>query len=142
MQNSTKAMTNIAALYRLWRADIATPGVGANMTDALEHPRRYHRYQLEVPVIFSWKDAHKIRQEHKGLTRDLSVGGAYVFATTAPPLDARIKLKGFLPPGGKALPARIFGQGQVVRVETLPGSLPAGFAVAIGRISFHKWAKN
>jgi hypothetical protein len=112
------------------------------MTDALERPRKYHRYRLEVPVIFSWKDAHKIRQEHVGLTRDLSVGGAFVLATTPPPLDAVIKLKGFLPAGGKVLPVRMFGQGQVVRVEAVPGSLPLGFAVARGRIVFRKWAEN
>jgi hypothetical protein len=111
------------------------------MTNAFEHSRKYHRYQLEVPVIFSWKDANKVRREQAGLTRDISLGGAFVVATTAPPLDASVKLKGFLPPGGKALPARIFGQGQVVRIEALPGSLSAGFAVARGRISFHKWAE-
>lgn len=112
------------------------------MTQALVHPRKYNRYRLEVPVIFSWKDAHKIRQEEVGLTRDLSVRGAFVFATTPPPLDANIKLKGFLPPGGKVLPVRMFGQGQVVRVEPAHGSLPAGFAFAGGRIVFRKWAKN
>ncbi len=112
------------------------------MTDALVHPRKYNRYRLEVPVIFSWKDAQGIRQEQVGLTRDLSVRGAFVFATTPPPLDANIKLKGFLPPGGQVLPARMFGQGQVVRVEPAPGSLPAGFAVAGGRIVFRKWAED
>lgn len=112
------------------------------MTDALVHPRKYNRYRLEVPVIFSWKDAQGIRQEQVGLTRDLSVRGAFVFAPTPPPLDANIKLKGFFPPGGQVLPARMFGQGQVVRVEPAPGSLPAGFAVAGGRIVFRKWAED
>ena len=112
------------------------------MTDALERRRKFHRYRLDVPVVFSWNDAHKTRQEEVGLTRDLSVGGAFVFATTAPPLDANIKLKGFLPQGGKVLPVRMFGQGQVVRMEAVPGSLPAGFAVARGRIVFRKWGGN
>jgi hypothetical protein len=112
------------------------------MTQALVHPRKYNRYRLEVPVIFCWKDAHKIRQEQVGLTRDLSIGGAFVFATAPPPLDANIKLKGFRPPGGKVLPMRMFGQGQVVRVEPAPGSFTAGFAVGRGRIVFRKWAEN
>ena len=112
------------------------------MTQALVHPRKYNRYRLEVPVIFCWKDARKIRQEEVGLTRDLSVRGAFVFATTPPPLDADIKLKGFLPPGGTVLPVRIFGQGQVVRVEPAPASVPAGFAVAGRRFVFRKWAED
>ena len=112
------------------------------MADALVHPRKYHRYRLEVPVIFSWKDAQGIRQEQEGLTRDLSIRGVFVVATTPPPLDANIKLKGFLPAGGKVLPVRMFGEGQVVRVEAVPGSLPLGFAVARGRIVFRKWAEN
>jgi len=105
-------------------------------------PRQYKRYQFEVPVIFSWKDAQAKRQEHIGITRDLSVRGAFVVATTPPPLDASIKFKGILPPGGKVLPARIFGEGKVVRVEPVPGSLPEGFAVAGGRIVFRRWAED
>ena len=109
---------------------------------ALVHPRKDNRYPLEVPVIFSWKDAHGIRQEEVGLTRYLSVSGASVFAITPPPLGAKIKFKGFRLPVGQALPMRMFGQGKVVRVKPAPGGLPAGFAVAGGRIVFRKWAKN
>ena len=112
------------------------------MTQALVHPRKYNRYRLEVPVIFCWKDARKIRQEEVGLTRDLSIGGAFVAATTPPPLDANIKLKEFRLPVGQAFPMRMFGRGRVVRVEPARGSLPAGFAVAGGGIVFRKWAKN
>ena len=105
-------------------------------------PRKYKRYWLEVPVIFSWKDAQGIRQKHVGLTREVSVKGAFVLATTPPPLDANIKLKEFRLPVGQAFPMRMFGRGQVVRVEPAPGSLPAGFTVAGGGIVFRKWAKN
>ena len=93
-------------------------------------------------MIFSWKDAQANRQEHIGITRDLSVSGAFVVTPTPPPLDASIKFKGILPPGGKVLPARIFGEGKVVRVEPAPGRLLAGFAVAEGRIVFRRWAED
>jgi len=112
------------------------------MTDALVQPRKYHRYRLEVPVIFSWTDAQGIRKKQVGLTRDISVGGAFVFATPPPPLDANIKLKGFVPSGGQVPSVRMFGKGQVVRMESAPSSLPAGFAIAGGRIVFRKWAEN
>jgi hypothetical protein len=106
------------------------------------HPRKHNRYLLKVPVTFSWKDAHGIRQEHLGVTRDLSIAGGFVFAPSLPPLDANIKLKEFRLPGWKALPMRMFGQGKVVRVKPAPGGLPAGFAVAGGRIVFRRWAED
>ena len=93
-------------------------------------------------MVFSWENPHKIRQEHLGFTRDVSVRGAFVVAITPPPLDATIKFKGFRLPGGQALPMRMFGQGQVVRVEPATASLPAGFAVAGGQIVFRKWSED
>jgi hypothetical protein len=114
----------------------------ANMNDALVPPRKYHRYRLEVPVIFSWKDAQRIRQQQVGFTRDLSVGGAFVVATNPPPLNANVKLKEALPPRGQILRVRMFGEGQIVRVEPASGSRPAGFAVGGGRIAFRRWAEN
>ncbi|MGA3166779.1 MAG: PilZ domain-containing protein [Terriglobia bacterium] len=108
----------------------------------MAQPREHHRYRLRVPVMFFWKDARDTQHEGIGLTRDISVRGVFVFTTSPLPLDANIKLKALLPLGGQVLPVRIFGQGQVVRVEPAPGSLPAGFAVAGGRIVFRKWAED
>jgi hypothetical protein len=107
---------------------------------AFVESRKYRRYRFEVPVIFFWKDAQANRHEHIGITRDLSVRGAFVVATTHPPLDAHIKLKEFLPAGGQAPPLQMFGEGKLVRVKTAPESPPAGFALAGGRIIFRKWA--
>jgi hypothetical protein len=104
--------------------------------------RKYRRFRLEVPVIFFWKDAQDVRREAVGLTRDLSTGGAFVFATTHPPLEALIKLREFLPAGRQAPPLRMFGKGKLVRVKPAPESPPAGFALAGGQIIFRKWAKG
>lgn len=112
------------------------------MTDHRAQRRKCNRYRLELPVIFSWKDEQAERQEQVGLTRDLSARGAFVFATPAPPLDAHVKFKGFLLPGGKALPAQICGEGNVVRVEPSSGSLLTGFALAGGRILFRQWTED
>jgi hypothetical protein len=109
-----------------------------NVTNAFAHPRKYARYRLEVPVIFSWEDAQETRREQVGLTRDLSIGGAFVFALSPPPLGASIKLRVFPAPSGQALPVRMFGNGQVVRVEPAPDYPHAGFAIAGGRIVFRK----
>jgi len=97
---------------------------------AVVQPRKYNRYRLEVPVIFSWKDAQEIREQGVGLTHDLSVRGAFIFATRPPPLNAEIKLKVYLPERSGVRPQRIYGHGQVVRVEPAHGRYHAGFAVA------------
>jgi hypothetical protein len=112
------------------------------MTDHHAQRRKYNRYRLEVPVIFSWKDAQANRQEQVGLTRDLSARGAFVFAATSPPLDAHIILNGLLTPGGQVLPAQMLGEGNVVRAEPAPGNALAGFALAGGRIVFRQWPED
>jgi hypothetical protein len=95
-------------------------------------PRKHNRYRLGVPVVFFWRDAPETPHEGIGLTRDLSVSGAFVLTTSPPPLEADIKLKAFLPRGRSAIPPlRIHGQGQVVRVEPGHEGEPCGgFAVA------------
>ena len=82
--------------------------------------------------MFFWKEARDTEHEGLGLTRDLSVGGVFVFATSPPPLGSDLKLDAFLPPGrNPVLRLRIHGQGRVVRVDAAHGGEPrAGFAVA------------
>ena len=93
-------------------------------------PRRYQRYGLEVPVIFSWKDGRRPLQQDIGLTRDLSVRGAFIFAATLPPSGATLRFKAILPPNNATSPVRLHGRGQVIRVERGHDQTPAGFAVA------------
>ncbi len=92
--------------------------------------RKYNRYRLQLPVIFSWKDARGILQKGVGLTHVMSMAGAFIFTTRPPRLNAKIKFKVYLPERGAARPQRIYGHGQVVRVEPAHGRHRAGFAVA------------
>jgi len=92
-------------------------------------PRKHQRFGLEVPVVFSWKDGHAL-QQGAGLTRNLSLGGAFIFAVTLPPSGAILRFKAFLPPGGANLPVLLRGRGEVVRLEQGHDHVPAGFAVA------------
>jgi hypothetical protein len=121
---------------------MGTLGQTVKMTDNRAQRRKSNRYRLEVPVIFSWKDAQANRQEQIGLTRDLSARGAFVMAATPPPLDAHIILNGFLTPGGQVLPSQMIGEGKVVRAEPATGNALAGFAVAGGRIVFRQWPED
>ena len=102
--------------------------------------RKYKRYRLEIPVIFSLKGAREIGEQQTGVTRDLSSRGAFIFTAAPPLLDANVKLKAFLPPSSSAAPPlRIQGEGQVVRVEPAHGGYRAGFAVAGERFVLRKW---
>jgi hypothetical protein len=94
--------------------------------------RKYNRYGLRIPMAFSWKQARGIRREEVGVTRDISVAGAYILSTNPPPVETNVKLRAFLPPvKGASQSLRIHGQGLVVRVEPLHDrETREGFAVA------------
>ena len=98
---------------------------------AIAQCRKYNRYRLEVPVIFSWKDAQGIRKQGVGQTHVISLRGAFILATRPPPLNAKIELKIYLPPRSADRAPRIYGQGRVVRVQPAHGRHRAGFAVAV-----------
>jgi hypothetical protein len=93
--------------------------------------RKHNRYRLGVPVIFAWRDTRQVQHEGLGLTRDVSIRGAFVLTTSPPALKAKIKLKAFFPPLGRgAVPMRIRGEGRAVRVEAIKHhNAPGGFAV-------------
>ena len=93
--------------------------------------RKHNRYRLSVPVIFVWQDARHAQHEGLGLMRDASIRGAFVLTETPPALKAKIKLKAFFPPLGRAgVPLRIHGEGRAVRVAAIKHhDAPRGFAV-------------
>jgi hypothetical protein len=89
-------------------------------TCVIEERRKRHRYQLTVPVVFSWRDARQAQHRRIGLTRDVSVNSAFVLTTTPPPSKAKIQLKVFFPRVvGAAAPMRLHGEGKVVHVEAV-----------------------
>ena len=95
--------------------------------------RQHNRYRLGIPVVFAWKGAEDIRQEGIGLTRDLSVKGAFIQAATLPPSGVDVEFKAFLPSRRAAIPVPLCGKGLVVRVDLGAGQERAGFAVATGK---------
>jgi hypothetical protein len=94
--------------------------------------RRNHlRYQLDFPAIFSWESSHRSRLQGEGITRDISLFGAFVFTPTCPPVETTIQLEVLLPPltGAKAT-IRIKGVARVLRVEPRrEKGVTGGFAV-------------
>ena len=92
--------------------------------------RNYKRYSLAIPVTISWTNSEHTPEQSVGVTRDLSIRGAYISAINPPPLNASIKLKLDLPPGSAALPLQMFGHGEVVRIAPPIEGHNGGFAVA------------
>jgi hypothetical protein len=96
--------------------------------------RKHNRYRLSVPVIFSWRDTRHAQHEGVGLTRDISIAATSVVTAGPPPLEADVKLKVFLPPARRlAPPARIHGEGQVVRVEATDDHKAPGSFAMVGK---------
>jgi hypothetical protein len=71
------------------------------------------RYRLSAAAVFVWDGPHDGRLHGEGLTRDISVAGAFVFTRTCPPVGAILELEIFLAP-------------RVIRVEHSDGA--EGFA--------------
>lgn len=86
------------------------------------------RYRLAANAVFSWESAQRSRLLGKGVTRDISLEGAFILTVTCPPVGTMLQLEIFLPPVGPgARSVRIQTKATVIRVEHTGGN--EGFAV-------------
>ncbi len=80
--------------------------------------RKEIRYQLDAPAVFSWEGARHRRFKGEGVTRDVSVQGAFILTATMPPSDCPIQVDLLLPSlTGMTSMMRITGKARVIRVE-------------------------
>jgi PilZ domain-containing protein len=92
----------------------------------MEH-RNKIRYRLTADAVFAWEGPQHNRLQGKGITRDISLAGAFVFTPTSPPVGAMVELEIFLAPAsGVGKKVRIKTEATVVRVEH--SAAPEGFA--------------
>jgi hypothetical protein len=98
-------------------------------------PRKHNRYRLDAPVSFIWRDEREIQHEGTGLTRDIGLGGVFVFTPACPPLEVPVHVELMLPRlHSEARPLLVQGNGQVIRVEPGgPSGTGGGFAATIKR---------
>ncbi len=89
------------------------------------------RYRLGARAVFSWEGAEKNLLQGEGVTRDISLSGAFILSLTCPPAEAVVQVELFLPPfHGTVATARIKAKARVLRVEQAPeGEQQSGFAV-------------
>lgn len=108
----------VKSLLFLWGLGEIRIGPPERLFPARAYPlerRRATRYQLRLPVAFSWEIAGGFSRG-EGLTRDVSEVGVYIFAAMCPKLRTRVQLEIFLfEPPGKSMALR--GGMQVLRVE-------------------------
>jgi len=79
--------------------------------------RKDIRYRLDAPAVFSWEGMNCKRFQGEGITRDISVQGAFILTATMPPPDCSIQVDLLLPSlvGMKAV-MRVTGKARVVRI--------------------------
>lgn len=81
-------------------------------------PRKTTRYQLTSPATYWWGPKGGQRIANRGVTRDISTAGVFIFAQEQPPVGARIELEILLPSLENIGPGvRLYGEGLVLRVE-------------------------
>ena len=86
------------------------------------------RYRLSADAVFAWEGAQHDRLQGEGITRDISLAGAFIFTSTCPPVGSTVQLDVFLPPilGAAGKRVRIRTSATVLRIENSAGS--KGFA--------------
>src|SRR4029077_17418626 len=80
--------------------------------------RKEIRYRLDAPAVFSWEGARHRRFQGEGITRDISIQGAFILTATMPPPACTIQVDLLLPSlTGLMSMMRITGKARVIRVE-------------------------
>jgi hypothetical protein len=80
--------------------------------------RKEIRYRLDAPALFSWEGGRHGCFQGEGITRDISVQGAFILTATMPPPDCPIHVDLLLPSvSGMKVAVRVTGKARVIRVE-------------------------
>jgi hypothetical protein len=83
-----------------------------------------------APATFTWKKPGGVLCRGEGVTRDISVSGAYVFSGTCPPVRARVQMEIRLPRLSLRPGPLVKGKMRTQRIERdLSGKTESGFSV-------------
>ncbi len=102
--------------------------------------RKFARYQLDLPVTFSWKDAEGRSRSGSGVIRDISAGGVFILAGASPPDGSAIRYETVLPQLEELFPSlRMEVEGRVLRAEgTAEEKEFSGFAAVCEKFSLQE----
>ncbi len=88
------------------------------------------RYALQADVVVSWVEEDGVAHQSRGYTRDISPGGAYIFASTFPSAGHRVQVSIQLPMfAADARVSCVIVKGRVLRAEKPPLAADSGFSV-------------
>ena len=91
------------------------------------------RYRLNATVKFRWSRPEDGHYQGEGVTRDMSVTGAFVFTATCPPPNSVIQMEAFFPLSKDGSTAQMKADMMVLRVEhDVAGNNRSGFS-AVGK---------
>jgi hypothetical protein len=88
---------------------------------------------MNASVMFRWSGLESGRYQGEGVTRDMSVAGAFILTTTCPPPNAVVQIEVVLALPDGASRARMCADMTVLRVEhDIAGNGRSGFS-AVGK---------
>ena len=94
--------------------------------------RKRVRHRLAADAVFMWESAEHTPLYGDGVTRDISLSGAYIFSLTCPPVGGAIQLEvALLPLDGGSRTLRFKTAATVIRVEHANAGGDEGFAVVL-----------
>ena len=97
--------------------------------------RLYRRYLIAADVFCCWNSKQKRFQFTQGITRDVSVAGAYVLGDRSPAIGVQVELNILWPDIGFTNPrGHLVGTGTVLRVDSFgdaSASRRVGFALSL-----------
>jgi hypothetical protein len=86
---------------------------------------------MNASVMFRWSGPENGHYQGEGVTRDMSVVGAFVLTSTCPPPNAVVQVEVFLPLTDGASKALMKADMTVLRVEHgIAGKVRSGFSAA------------
>jgi hypothetical protein len=98
---------------------------------------------MNATVIFHWEGSDSGHYQGEGVTRDMSVAGAFVLTATCPPPNAVVQLEVFLPLSDGVSKALMKADMTVVRVEhDISGNKRSGFSVVGKGFSLHTFSER
>jgi hypothetical protein len=101
------------------------------------------RHRLAADAVFMWQSAQHTSLHGEGVTRDISLTGAFIFSLTCPPVGAAIQLDVvLLPLDGRARTLRLKTNATVIRVEHVNADADEGFAVVIEGLNLAQGSNN
>jgi hypothetical protein len=84
---------------------------------------------MNASVMFRWNGPETGHYQGEGITRDMSVAGAFVLTATCPPPNALVEVEVFLPLSDGTAKALMKAEMMVLRVEhDLAGNKRSGFS--------------